>query len=403
MSRAYTTDDLPAVQRIWKEVGWVDDDSEAAHIEHFFAEGDVRLAEIGGEVACSVSTHSGTFRYKETDLPAQLVSSVTTSWIGRKQGFAQQLTAEALAAGAESGAAISLLGMFEQGFYNRLGFGSGPYEYIARFDPGMLRVDAGFRPPIRFSAGDYSEVAAALRSRRLSHGGFTLDSDQYVRAELGWSSKLALGYRDDSGRLTHFMTGETKGESGPYSIGFFSYESTDQLMELLALLQGLGDQVRSVSLAEPPEVQIQDLLAHPNRHKIITKGTDFEVGIRATAWWQARMLDVGACVAARHWDGPPVRFNLRLHDPVVDVANTDWPGVGGTYVVEIGEESSAVPGEAAGVPTLRSTINAFTRMWMGARSATSLALTEEFDGPASLLADLDHALRLPTPRPGMFF
>ena len=403
MSRPYTIDDLPEVQRIWKEVGWVSDDDEAKQIEHFFAEGDVRLAELDGEVACSVSTHTGTFRYRDVDLPTLLVSSVTTSWVGRKQGFAQQLTAEALAAGAASGAAIAVLGMFEQGFYNRLGFGSGPYQHLARFDPGTLRVDTPFRPPIRLKPDDYAEVAAALRNRKLSHGGFTMNSDHYIRAELGWTVPFALGYRDENGRLTHFLTGETKGESGPYSISFFSYETTDQLMELLALLQGLGDQVRSVGMAEPAEIQIQDLLTHPNRAKIVTKGTDYEVAIKATAWWQARMLDVAACVAARSWDGPAVRFNLELTDPLSSLLDGEWTGVAGDYVVEIGEASSATPGSSADLPTLRASVNAFTRMWIGAMSATSLTLTDDLDGPADLLDSLDHCLRLPVPNPGMWF
>jgi predicted acetyltransferase len=381
----------------------VSDDDEANQLEYFFAEGDVRLADLNGEVVCSVSTHPGTFRHVETDLPATLVSSVTTSWIGRKQGFARTLTAESLAAGAESGSAIAILGMFEQGFYNRLGFGCGSYEHIARFDPGSLKVRTPFRPPVRLSPEDYQEAAAALRRRKLSHGGVVNNSAEVVRAEFGWTKGLILGYRDESGRLTHFLNASTKGESGPYSISYISYETTDQLMELLALIQALGDQVRSVSMSEPPEIQIQDLLVHPNRQKITTKGTDFEVGVKATAWWQARLLDVEAAIAVHRWDGEPLGFNLQVSDPIDAVLEDGWRGVGGSYVVSLGPESHAERGSAADLPTLTTSVNALTRMWMGALPASGLALTEDLEGPAELLASLDRAFRLPLPRPGTFF
>lgn len=403
MSRAYTPDDLAAVQRVWKDCGWVTSDDEAGQIEHFFAEGDVRVADINGEVACSVSTHPGTFRHVETDLPATIVSSVTTSWIGRKQGLARTLTAEALATGADRGSAIAILGMFEQGFYNRLGFGSGSYEHISKFDPASLDVNATFRPPVRLGVDDYAEAAEALRRRKLSHGGVVVDSARFVRAELGWSSGMILGYRDPAGRLTHFLNAETKGESGPYSIGFLVYETTEQLMELLALIQALGDQVRSVSMSEPPEIQMQDLLTHPNRQKITTKGTDFEVGVKATAWWQARLLDVGSAIRVHSWEGNAFRFNLVLSDPVEAALEGGWRGVGGKYVVTIGPESDAEPGSSPDLPTLSASVNAFTRMWMGAVGATGLSLTDDLDGPDPLLADLDRAFLLPPPRPGMFF
>jgi len=48
-------------------------------------------------------------------------------------------------------------------------------------------------------------------------------------------------------------------------------------------------------------------------------------------------------------------------------------------------------------------VNAFTRMWLGARPATGLAVTDELTGPAALLEELDWALRLPEPKPDWDF
>jgi hypothetical protein len=41
-------------------------------------------------------------------------------------------------------------------------------------------------------------------------------------------------------------------------------------------------------------------------------------------------------------------------------------------------------------------------MWLGARAASSLALTTALSGPEDLLASLDEAFRLPTPHTGLY-
>lgn len=404
MNRAYRTEDLPALKRIWKEVGWVDSDDEANSIEPFVADAVARVGEVDGTVECAVSTHRGAMRYDGSDLDLLVVSAVATSWVGRKRGMARQLTAECVAQGASEGAEVALLGMFEQGFYERLGFGSGPYEHNVRFDPASLSVTTPYRTPVRLGSEDRHDIAAALQGRRRNHGGITIDSTEYFWAELGWTpNPFGLGYRDEAGRLTHFVWGRATGESGPYVLTWVCYETPEQLMELLGLLRSMGDQVRMISMAEPPDLQLQDLLTHPFRARIITKGTDFESGIRSGAWWQTRILDLPACVARRAWHGHPVRFNLTLSDPIEGMVEAGWQGIGGTYSVELGTTSSAAPGGEAGLETIRAGVGAFSRLWIGAQSASSLALTDELDGPPELISRLDDAFRLPTPRPGIYF
>ena len=70
---------------------------------------------------------------------------------------------------------------------------------------------------------------------------------------------------------------------------------------------------------------------------------------------------------------------------------------------EVADESSARRGTDPSLPTMTTTVNAFTRMWIGARPASGLATTGSVSAPTELIAALDEALRLPTPRPGMFF
>jgi hypothetical protein len=60
-------------------------------------------------------------------------------------------------------------------------------------------------------------------------------------------------------------------------------------------------------------------------------------------------------------------------------------------------------GRDASLPTLRAGVGAFTRLWLGVRPATGLAVTDRLVGQRELLAGLDEALRLPDPRPDWDF
>ena len=402
--RRYTPDDLPSLQRIWLECGWFDSVEEAAKLESFLSEADCFVATIDDEAECAVSTHRGQLSYMGEDVELCHVSSVTTSWIGRKQGFASELTARAIAAAAVNGAEMAILGMFEQGFYDQLGFGTGPYEHQVRFDPATLHVPVPYRTPLRLTAEtDIDDLHRALWNRKRSHGGIRIGGVGFTRAELAEPKPFALGYRDESGAITHFVMGRAKGESGPYAVSFMAYRNDHELLELMAVLKSLGDQVRTVAMTEPPEIQIQDLIDHPVRQRIVTRSSEHEATTRASAWWQARMLDVAAVVAKRRWSGPTVEFNLALSDPISRRIETGWPGVGGDYVIRVADESSARRGTDPSLPTMTTTVNAFTRMWIGARPASGLATTGSVSAPTELIAALDEALRLPTPRPGMFF
>jgi hypothetical protein len=55
------------------------------------------------------------------------------------------------------------------------------------------------------------------------------------------------------------------------------------------------------------------------------------------------------------------------------------------------------------LPTLTASVGAFTRLWLGVRSATGLAVTDDLDGLPELLSALDEILRLPVPNIGWEF
>jgi hypothetical protein len=393
--------DKQAAYRIWREVGWMEDGQEEAS-DIFIRACRAMVAEVRGEAECLVLSAPGEMRYLGETLPFAGVMSVTTSRVARKQGLASRLTARVLAADAVDGALVAGLGMFEQGFYNQLGFGTGSYEHWIGFDPARLRLDVEARVPRRVTADDWQVVHASLLARRRVHGSVSFAPAEIIQAELKYSkSTFGLGYYDGpNGELTHHVWCRAKGEHGPYSVQWLSYQTMDQFLELMALLQNLGDQVRLVRMREPPGLQMQDLIAQPFKQRQITRRGEFEADADAAAYWQVRICDLAGCMRHTHLYGEPVRFNLRMSDPIERFLEEDapWRGVGGEYVVQLGPVCEAVPGQDPSLPTLDASVGAFSRLWLGVGPASGLAATDALAGPAALLTDLERALLLPAPK-----
>lgn len=400
--------DLDDVQRLWREVGWIDKVPDS-YLPDFFTVGRTLVAELNESVECSVLTLPGDIRYQASDLPLCAVAAVTTSHIARRLGLAKQLTARSLAHAGEHGAAVAALGMFDQGFYDKLGFANGSYDHTLSFDPAILDIDVPYRAPRRLAIDDYELMHTAMATRLRSHGGCVLSSPLTFKAELGWvDDGFGLGFHGDasqatSAELTHFMWLQPDKQNGPYRVTFIAYRSIDQLLELLGVLQSLSDQVYSIGMREPPELQLQTLLKQPFRMRNLTKESRHENWHRANVWWQLRIMDVAVCVAARVYEGPTLKFNLQLEDPLTPLladGDATWRGCGGFYEVSLGQQSSAQRKTDAGalnaqLPLVQASVNTFTRLLFGVMPATSLAAIEHLQAPAELLPLLDAALLLP--------
>jgi len=245
-----------------------------------------------------------------------------------------------------------------------------------------------------------------MRARR--HGICNLTPPELTRAEMRWTKNgFGLGYCDGpNGELTHhFWCRAGEVESGPYAIEWMTFRTSDQFLELMALIKTLGDQVRLVSMREPQGIQLQDLLDCPFKQRQMSEKSKFESRMRAEAYWQMRINDLAGCIARTQLPGDAVQFNLKLSDPIGEFLDEDapWHGITGEYVVALGPSSNAESGVDAALPTLRASVGAFTRMWLGVRPATGLAVTDELSGPQELLQQLDGMLRLPDPKPDWDF
>ncbi|MGC8960492.1 MAG: GNAT family N-acetyltransferase [Chloroflexia bacterium] len=408
MLRSYDPErDYAAVLRIWQEAGWVPPGKEEA-TAFMLSCGRPMVAELEGQAECFVQTVPGTLRYLEEELPFSGVAAVATSRVARRRGLAGRLTALAVALDAAEGALVSGLGVFEQGFYDRLGFGTGPYEHFASFDPAHLRISARARIPRRLTPDDWALVHASRQARRRGHGAINLHPPEITRMEMAHHENgFGLGYCDGPhGELTHHLWFSVRDvEHGPYFVPWMTFQNAAQFQELMALLRDLSDQVRLVRLREPPGLQFQDLLLCPFRARQATRGSKLENWMRAAAPYQVRLCDLEGCLARTHLPAGQVRFNLHLSDPIAAYLDetAPWHGLSGEYVVTLGVESGARLGTDPSLPTLRASVGAFTRLWLGVQPAGGLSCTDDLAGPPELLARLDELLRLPPPLPDWDF
>ncbi|MBN1878312.1 MAG: hypothetical protein JXA33_29100 [Anaerolineae bacterium] len=400
--------DKKATHRIWREVGWIgDNEKHKEALDMFALAGKGWVAELRGEAECLVLTMPGMIRHLTTDLSFCAVTSVSTSYVARKQGLAQSLTARAVAIEANDGAVVAGLGVFEQGFYNALGFGNGSYEHWIAFDPATLKLKNQARVPYRLTLEDWDAMHKSRLARLRGHGACILLPGEATRCEMMWmDNPFGMGYYDGpNGELTHHFWGVARGEHGPNSLWWFVYQTPEQLLELLAVLKNLSDQVNLIQMHEPPEIQFQDLLNQPFKYQRISETGKYESKVFASAYCQMRICNLAEALAHTHLRGGTVRFNLKLHDPIEHYLDTNapWRGLSGEYVVTLGSESGVESGRDSTLPTLTASVGAFTRMWMGVLPATSLAITDILSGPYALLEELDWLLRFPTPRWGWDF
>ena len=176
MIRPYDKPDQEHCIRIFREVGWMDGkDSDKEVFEAFISETNPLVAELNGEVEVFVVTRAGSCRYLAADIPFSAVTGVVTSRVARQQGLASSVTAQAIAESANNGAAMSMLGMFDQGYYEKFGYGSTTYYRISTFDPASLLVPRLTRSPKRLSKDDATAMHECRNRRRRYHGGCTLE------------------------------------------------------------------------------------------------------------------------------------------------------------------------------------------------------------------------------------
>ena len=401
-----TKNDRRHLHRIWHEVGWIKPDTYK-YMDNWIDNSSGLVAELNGQPECYVTSIRGDFKYQNSHLPFSCISGVTTSLIARKQNLAGKTTAKKIADDALSGAIICGLGMFEQGYYNQLGFGTGTYEYVIHFSPATLNINIPFGVPERLNIKDLKDIHKSRENRLRKHGSCVL-SEVITKFEISCNAKrFGLGYRNKEGELTHHIWLYGLGsENGPMSVIWMAYQNYDQLMELLALLKSFGDQIMLVRMLEPPGIYLQDFLDKPFYHRELSKDSKYMNQNKALSFWQIRILDLFKCLEATALPISKFAFNLKLIDPIEKFLEEDceWQGISGEYIITLGTESKCESGIDPTLETLETTVNGFTRMWAGVLPASSLKLSEHFITNKGLIQRLDDAFAtLPKPHPDWDF
>lgn len=388
---------------IWMDVGWLmQGQEELANL--WFDSADALVGEHDNEAVALGLAHSGTFCHTahSQDLSFCAISAVTVAFHGRKLGFAGTLTAELLAWGAERGEVFAGLGMFEQGFYDRLGFANFPYTRIAEFRPSELILSGSFSSdPVRLSKQNWQEIHQSRINRLRFHGSVNL-APVITRADMEINKKtFAIGFRNTNGEMTHhYVVRSVRGEHGPMSIIWMAFQTQLQFKDILLSIKSFGDQIDIVSLQEPSGIQFQSLLRKPistNRQSANSAG--HKAGIRTGSWSQGRILDVEKCINGMNCVGKECNFNLILTDPIEKYLDSslEWRGCGGEYTIRFSSQSNVKRGITEGLPVMKCSVNTFSKLWTGTVKASMLPYTDQITAPSSLLEKLDKTLSLPEP------
>ena len=351
----------------------------------------------------------GTFRYQDRPLPMTAVTGVVTATHARRSRAAAALMVKLLQRAVDSGAVLATLGAFDQGYYNRFGFGNGGTDPMLTIDPAALTPrPAPDLTPVRLTPADAPAMHAARTARHQSHGACTLTPPAFTDGIVSacGENSLGLGLRAPGGAnlAAHFFaTRDPQSPETKLRMQWMCADTPQLFLSLLGTLHALADQIEQITLAPPAHVCLQDLIRRPLRGNYRIADPTEEVH-----FWQLRILDLKRAISAvslPHGTAP-LRFNLTIHDPLSTVTDGAFAPVSGDYTIELGNgpsgtPSQCTPGHHPSLPLLVAGVGAFSRLWAGILPATVLAVTDTLSAPADLLQRLDETWH-PSPSPPVF-
>ncbi|MEA2015858.1 MAG: GNAT family N-acetyltransferase, partial [Actinomycetota bacterium] len=321
--------DKKAICRIWEEIGWIQKEkSQKESVGLMLDCSEPWVCEYRGLAESVVLTIEAELNYLNEKLTHCAVNGVSSSTLVRKQGFTRKLIAHAIMKMVEKGAHTSSLHMFDQGYYNKLGFGTGAYKHYISFDPNNLNIKTKPRIPVRLTVNDWRDLHACRINRVKYHGAIDIIPEDFTKANYGFLKNSFIFVYKENGKITHFLVGCTDNiENGPYHIECV-FNKKEQFLELLAFIKTLGEQVRCVKLIEPPFIQMQDFLERPFLFREITKQGKYQNTNIGEATWQVRICDLQKCISVVKNKEEELEFNLLINDPIKHYLpdNSIWKG-----------------------------------------------------------------------------
>lgn len=436
--RPATVADLPELLQLWRDAAWDTEVEDcAAELRTILPLCRCLLAdEPAAGVGAMAMAMSGEMQFLDSSLPLSAVLAVLSAAHARRRGYSGGVLATLLQQERQRGAAVAVLGAFDQGYYEGFGFGSGGYDPVMVIDPAALRLPVAARRALdsaggvrvrRLTVADRAALFATHARRPRGHGACTAGSDGFTAAMIASvAGKLfAMGVYEgggdgggggDSEQITAYFIGVLR---GPEKLDIIQANAVTpaHYLQLLEVIHRLSDQLEQVKLTPPPTIELQDFIARPLRDGLISAPHPFDTALL----WQLRILDLPRAIrAVRLSIAAPLRFRLRLHDPLARHLSSDgWNGCAGEYAVRFGPVSECVPlsggdgAPAGGVadggvadgaapagdpPLLDASIGAFSRFWSGAARPAALCHSDHFRASPALIDQLERLYFTPPPR-----
>ena len=395
--------DYAQVAALHKDAGWnLELDGFDEGLRFHVPDCTVRVAADDERVHSAVLGAEGQFRYLDRTLRLSAITGVLTASWARRRGYAGRLLAELLEEEQQRGAVVASLGVFDQGFYNRYGFGNMGRDPVLVLNPSAIRVPrkvsgalgaAGTRI-VPISHRDDDEVYAAHIRRYTGHGACTIVKRGFIQGFLRYAGEQSFGLGIAVGdRLVAHFFGRRVSEEH-VDLFWLCADTQEYYIQLLALLRTLSDQLTQVKIVMPPDVMVYDFLERPLQWGVVHRHSFDDL-----LFWQLRVLDVVRAVEAVSIPlASPLRFVAEISDPIVAHSPSGWRGCAGEYTMSIGLESRCVRGAEVGLSRVRMSIGAFSRFWSGAASARALACSDEFAAEDALLERLTREYCVPRPR-----
>ena len=396
--------DGPQLLELWHQAGWREEHfNMEMELKYYIPACDSLLAERNGRIVGAVGTMPGSYRHLNSEITLCGVTSVITAVEARRQAVGSDLTRKMLQQALEAGAEVALLGAFDLGYYNRLGFGNGLAHQMIIIDPADIALE-GTAPILHKLTKDDAHAMHTARLRRYSaHGACNIHPAGFTTAIAHATAAHAfgLGLLDQEKLVAHLWA--VVKDDITLSVEWWVADSPRYWLELLKGVATLQDQVQHIIMPYPAGICLEDLLRSPYR-RLRGMMKEEQSPYPPPEYWQIRILDTIGCFSKISLPMiQPYRFNARLHGEP-PLASTKAPSAPSDYTISVGEHSTCEKGHTKGLPLLECGIGALSRLWCGAYSASTLALSDHCQfSDDSLRMALDRLFALPTPMCDWYF
>lgn len=351
------------------------------------------VVEADGAISAAALAYPTTWWFGGAGYPISAIGGVAVHPVARRRGFASQLMRGILQADYEAGRPFSLLYPFQHGFYRRLGYATVGLTHLYRIAIAHIPDDPLLRSKVRVFRDTDREAIYALYHRSLltGVGGLERNADQWEWRRTKGEEKWIV--YDDGGVR-----------------GYLAYRRNERQLDvrewvaltpeaergLWAFLAAQIEYSRSVTCHAPIDKPLWAVLHEPIMFEAHQRGLAFYDAATLSANLMARLVDVPAAFARRHFS-PDLAGDLTfaLRDPVLDANNTMFTITFSDGKADV-SRTNVEPAAMCDIMTLSQlfcgVLRASTARWYGRLDASDAAtelLDQALAGPSPFIHPSD--------------